>query len=76
MAMLAPSTSLATGTAVIVLPGAPTVVTAPATIDGVPGGVGVPKLSCRPLPSMKSIPALVVSCVQPAGGVHALVAKL
>lgn len=75
LAMLAPSTPLATGAAVIVLPGAPVVVTAPATSDGTPGGVGVPKLICRPFPSIKTLPVVLVSCVQPAGGTHLLVAR-
>ena len=45
LAVLAPSTPLATGTAVMVLPRAPVVVGVPATIDGSDGGVGTPKLN-------------------------------
>ena len=74
-AVLAPSTSLTSGTAVTVLPRAPVVVGVPATIEGSDGGVGTPKLSWRPFPSMKSTPEVPARRCQPEGGSHVFVAK-
>ena len=74
-AVLAPSTPLATGTAVTVLPRAPVVVDVPATMEGSDGGVGTPRLNWSPLPSIKSTPDVPVRRVHPAGGIHAFVAK-